>query len=110
MVGEKTFLSLDEMREGIKMAGTGIGGSGGLPEVRVKEVMLRGHGHLLPFTAVKEAARICGEWLGSEMEMFRERERKWSDQRGKMTARDHLTLSRTWMEVVKPPSAAKTKL
>ncbi|XP_044715557.1 alpha/beta hydrolase family domain-containing protein [Hirsutella rhossiliensis] len=81
VVGEKTFLCLDEIREGIKIAGTGVGGSGGSPEAKVKEVMT-----------------------------FREQQVKWNQERENMTMKDHMTLSKTWMEVVKPPSGVKTKL
>jgi len=46
LLGKQTFLSLDEMREGIKMTGSGVGGSGGIPEGRVKEDMMLKHGHV----------------------------------------------------------------
>ncbi|KJZ71657.1 hypothetical protein HIM_08969 [Hirsutella minnesotensis 3608] len=109
-LGEKTYLSLDEMREGVKITGTGIGGSGGIPQGNVKEDMLRGQGHLFPFTAVGEAARICAEWISDRMVIFEEQEKAWNAERAAMTARDHLMVNQTWLDVVKPMSAFKNRL
>ncbi|OJJ67267.1 hypothetical protein ASPBRDRAFT_136499 [Aspergillus brasiliensis CBS 101740] len=99
VLGAATYLSLDEMREGIKTCGTGVGGSGGIPEGRVREVTLPGLGHLMPFQAVRQVAEPCVAWLESEMARFREAERLWAEEQ---KGRSHLTLEETWYRVLKP--------
>lgn len=110
LVAERTNLRLDEMREGIKATGTGVGGSGGIQEGRVKEVTVREKGHLFPFEAVGATAQECGKWLGEEMKRYRNIESKWLEEREKMTPQDHMTTSKKWLDVVKPFSSFKNKL
>lgn len=74
VLGEKTYLNLDEMRQGIRVAGTGFGGSGGIQEGRVREVTLPEQPHVFPFTAVGETASVCFEWLNAETDKYQERE------------------------------------
>lgn len=64
LLGERTYLRLDEMREGIKVTGTSVGGSGGVPEGRVKEDLIPERGHLFPFEAVEDA--VSSVHCGSE--------------------------------------------
>lgn len=87
-----------------------VGGSGGFPDGRVQETVLRGQGHLFPFVAVDETGDVCAKWLGSEMARFRQQETSWNRGRQGMTKTDHLTLNKTWREVVGPPSSFKNKL
>ncbi|KAF7924912.1 hypothetical protein EAE99_006389 [Botrytis elliptica] len=110
LVGEKTYLRLDEMREGIKVTGTGVGGSGGIPDGRVKEIVMSKQGHLFPFEATSQTAKECSEWLAAELETFRETEKQWRESRKHMTVRDHMVPSQKWLQVVKRPSRQKNKL
>jgi hypothetical protein len=109
VIGKRSYLSIDEMREGIKIAGTGLGGSGGMREGRVREAAIA-KGHMFPFEAVEETAKTCAGWLGEELRRFAEKQTAWNEERAKMSKRDHLVLSEKWMEVVKPMSAFKNKL
>ena len=93
---------LHSMRRAAKAAGSGVGGSGGMAEGRVREALVKG-GHVFPFTIVGETARICAAWLGEEMGKFRQTEGVWEHGRAKMTERDHLVLPSKWMEMVPPP-------
>lgn len=97
VLGGATYLRIDEMREGIKMCGTGVGGSGG--GERVREVTVPGCGHLMPFQEVKKVAEPCVAWLEEEMERFRHSERRWEEQR---EAKDHLVLGEAWFNTLKP--------
>ncbi|GLA16443.1 hypothetical protein AnigIFM62618_003022 [Aspergillus niger] len=106
VLGGATFLKLDEMREGIKTCGTGVGGSGGIPDGRVQEVTLAGLGHLMPFQAVQQVAEPCVAWLESEMTRFREAERLWAEEQ---KGRSHLTLEETWYRVLKPSTVTGGK-
>ena len=105
LLGETSYLRHDEMREGIKVCGTGVGGGGGMAEGRVKEVVVKGRGHLFPFEAVEDAGKQCAIWLGAEMERFREEEKRWRRQREAMSQKDHLATDDKWKAVVKPVSA-----
>ncbi|KAM0123444.1 hypothetical protein ACHAO1_011294 [Botrytis cinerea] len=110
LVGDKTYLRLDEMREGIKVTGTDVGGSGGIPDGRVKEVVMNKQGHLFPFEATSQTAKKCAEWLAVELDTFRETEEKWRESRKDMSVQDHMVPSQKWLEVVKRPSRQKNKL
>ncbi|RAL14752.1 uncharacterized protein BO97DRAFT_422104 [Aspergillus homomorphus CBS 101889] len=99
VLGGATYLQIDEMREGIKTCGTGVGGSGGIPEGRVREVTLPGLGHLMPFQAVQQVTEPCVAWLESELARFRETERLWAEEQ---KGRSHLTLEGRWYRVLKP--------
>lgn len=110
LVGENTYLRLDEMREGIKVTGTGIGGSGGMVDGRVKEIVMSKQGHLFPFEAIAQTAKECSNWLAVELERFKESEEQWREDRKEMTIRDHMVPSQKWLDVVKRPSPKRTKL
>ncbi|KAJ5651932.1 hypothetical protein N7507_009358 [Penicillium longicatenatum] len=99
ILGGSTYLRLDEIREGIKVCGTGVGGSGGLPEGRVREVTLTGLGHLMPFQEVTKVAEPCVAWLEEEMDRFRRTEKQWEEDRKRA---NHLELSETWYKVLEP--------
>ncbi|RDA95618.1 hypothetical protein CP533_1091 [Ophiocordyceps camponoti-saundersi (nom. inval.)] len=100
---------LDAMQRAAETAGIGVGGSGGKSEGTVKEVLIRG-GHSFPFTTVDETALACSAWLGREMDRYREREREWQSERGKMSERDHLVLPTRWNEIFPPLGEVKSKL
>ncbi|PFH59100.1 hypothetical protein XA68_12815 [Ophiocordyceps unilateralis] len=100
---------LDGMRRAADVAGTGVGGSGGKPEGRTREVLIRG-GHYFPFTALEETSLACGTWLGEEMAKYRDRERRWKNERSKLSERDHLVLPAKWKEFIRPPDVISSKL
>ncbi|KAJ5187954.1 hypothetical protein N7491_004275 [Penicillium cf. griseofulvum] len=83
IVGGVTFLNVDEIHEGVKICGSGTGGSGGVSEGRGKEVFLPGLGHLMPFQEIKTVAGPCVAWLQQEMDRFRRMERESGKKRGK---------------------------
>ena len=72
VLGGETFLNLDEIHEGIRICGTGIGGSGGVSEGRAQEVVMPGLGHLMPFQseerAMQKVGKVCVEWVRGQME------------------------------------------
>ncbi|KAJ9647940.1 hypothetical protein H2201_001306 [Coniosporium apollinis] len=82
--GTESPMSAPEFRaEKMATTGTGVSGSGGAAEGRVKEVVMEGVGHLIPMERVKETAEACKEWIGAEMGRWREQEEKerkeWRD-------------------------------
>lgn len=110
VLAEKTFLDVDHLRAAINRTGTGVGGSGGVAEGRVKEVVLPNVTHQFPFTAVAETSDACAAWLGTEMRRFRHLEDEWEKKRALMPESDHLNLNKRWVDTIKPPSAFKTKI
>lgn len=103
LLAEKTFIKIDELREGIKKAGTGIGGSGGAIDGRVEEHLLLGRSHLFPFEDPKGGAEAIGEYLGRAMARFQRDEQQWQATRVGRSRRDDVHVSDTWMELLTPP-------
>lgn len=94
--GEVSPMSTPEARK-FKMdtTGTGLGGSGGAREGRVKEVVLKGVGHLVAMEASVECAQASAEWLGIEMKRWEEQEQKYVEWT-KKTLEEKSTLSDEW--------------
>ncbi|KEF63703.1 uncharacterized protein A1O9_01681 [Exophiala aquamarina CBS 119918] len=65
----------------VSRTGTGVGGSGGLREGRVKNVTLPGVGHMIPLEAPRQTAQETAAWIGDEMRRWisheAEHERTW---------------------------------
>ncbi|KAJ5722819.1 toxin biosynthesis protein-like protein [Penicillium malachiteum] len=97
LLAADTYMNLDEIREGIKVCGTGVGGSGGGEKVR--EVTLPGLGHLMPFQEVKKVAEPVVAWLRGEMKEYRVKEKQWAVQREEA---NHVVLGEKWFETLKP--------
>ncbi|KAI4131355.1 MAG: hypothetical protein LQ338_001240 [Usnochroma carphineum] len=103
LTGGATEMRLDEIREGIKITGTGVGGSGGLKEGRVKEKTFPDRGHLFPMEIVNETAQECVSWLGDEVRRWKEAEMKWNRERANRPKDDDLRTSELFKSVVRPP-------
>ncbi|KAI2679619.1 hypothetical protein CBS147355_4101 [Penicillium roqueforti] len=106
IVGGATFLNVDEIHEGVKICGSGIGGSGGVSEGRVKELILPGLGHLMPFQEIGTVVGPCVAWLQQEMDRFRQMEREWGEER---KGKSHLVLEENWYKVLKPMPSGRGK-
>lgn len=102
VLADKTYLNLDEMREGIKRTGKGVGGSGGIDEGKVREVILPGQPHMFPFIAVETTANLCFEWLSQSMDQHKRQEERWEAERSSMSPKDHLIVGGKWWELLKP--------
>ncbi|KAB8270075.1 alpha/beta-hydrolase [Aspergillus minisclerotigenes] len=108
VLGERSYLRLDEIREGIKVCGHGIGGSGGDSQGKVKEAVIPKGSHLFPFENVAEAAEISSAWLGQEVQSFVVAEKEWAEKRQAMNKREHLVLGEDWFKTIKPLSAFRS--
>lgn len=61
-------------KEKLELTGTGVGGSGGEKEGRVKEAVLEGVGHLVAMDRPKECAEFAASWIGAEVKRWRAEE------------------------------------
>ncbi|OCL07032.1 toxin biosynthesis protein-like protein [Glonium stellatum] len=85
--GSLSPLSAPEFRaDKLAMTGVGVGGSGGVKEGRVKEVVIEDAGHLIPMEKVEETAENVIQWVGGEMDRWRKleklREEEWGGKEG----------------------------
>ena len=104
-LGGTSNLPRAELRQAAKACGTGPGGSGGMMEGRVKEVIFPDHGHLFPMEIVDDTAHECALWLGTEMNRWRKEEEEWHRMRAKRSRDDDLKTDEAWRAIIKPLSA-----
>lgn len=67
----------DLRRQKIATTGTGVDGSGGFEEGKVKEVVLEGVGHLVPMIAPEKSAVAAAGFLAGELGRWRGEEEEW---------------------------------
>jgi len=58
----------------METTGVGLGGSGGAGAGRVKEILMKKVGHLIPMDKVVETAQHCSTWIASELAGYRKNE------------------------------------
>lgn len=78
------------------MTGTGVGGSGGATEGRVKGVTLESVGHLVPMEVPKLCAEKAIEWLGPETERWCTEEETWKKEWEAKTRLERQVVSEEW--------------
>lgn len=101
--GDDSPMSTPEARK-MKMdtTGTGVGGSGGAREGRVKELVLEGIGHLVAMEASVACADAAAVWLGDELKIYEEEQEKYVEWT-KQTLVEKSTLSEEWQRRVGGP-------
>lgn len=76
--GGKSGMSTPKLRQQkMDMTGTGVGGSGGVPEGRVKAVLFPDAGHMVPMETVGACANAAADWLRPEMDRWAREEEEW---------------------------------
>ena len=94
-------MSLPESRkEKMELTGSGIGGSGGVKEGRVKEVVLENIGHLVAMEAVDACADAVVAWLEVELKRWRREEDKHTQEWSRKPRKDKLVVSEEWKKWV----------
>ena len=99
----------------VGLTGTGLGGSGGAKAGRVKAEVFEDAGHLIAMEHVQRTADTIGSWFGTEMERWRENEKKQQALWDGKTIREKSTISDMWKEKIggpprKPELGVGTKL
>ena len=92
----------------LEITGSGVGGSGGAKEGRVKGISLEGTGHLVAMEASEKCADAAAEWLGQELKRFEEDRRQYIEWTKKGMA-DKTTLSEEWKRRIGGPLKAPPK-
>jgi len=87
-------------KEKMELTGSGVGGSGGVKEGRVKEVVLENTGHLVAMEAVEACADATADWLRGELKRWREEEDKFTQEWSTRTRRDKLVTSEEWKKLI----------
>ncbi|TKA62326.1 hypothetical protein B0A49_05348 [Cryomyces minteri] len=87
-------------RDKMATTGVGVGGSGGAPEGRVREVLFDGAGHLIPMEIVGQTADECLAWLGPKMARWREGEEAERRQWAAVPERERVVLEKEYIEKV----------
>lgn len=110
--GEKSELSGPNLRQQkMELTGTGVGGSGGAPEGRVKAVVVPNAGHLVPLEAVGACADAAVDWLRPEMDRWARENEEWEREWTAKSVQERRTISEEWkMHVGGDPRAKTTKL
>jgi hypothetical protein len=100
--GEESDMSGPEARR-IKMekTGTGVGGSGGAPKGRVREVVLD-CGHLVAMERVPQCADAIAGFLEAELELWRREQKEFAEKRARVGARDLVMVDEQWKREIKP--------
>lgn len=107
--GGLSNMSLPPVRkQKMDMTGTGLGGSGGAKEGKVKELVLDGIGHLVAMEAADKCAEAAAQWLGQETKRI-EKERAEYIEWTKKSLAEKQTLSDEWKSRIGGPLARPPK-
>lgn len=82
-------------RDKVKVTGTGVGGSGGSTEGKVKDIVLPGIGHLIPMEATGTTAVETALWLNQVLQRWRVEEEALRKSRGDA---ENLKVDESWLE------------
>jgi hypothetical protein len=86
----------------VARTGTGVGGSGGPAEGRVKGVTFEGVGHLFPMEVVGKTASTVADWLGTEMIRYREEMAVWQKWQSR-SIKEKQHIDETWKKMIGGP-------
>jgi hypothetical protein len=108
--GSLSGVSQEELNKSkVARTGTGVGGSGGAAEGRVKGVTLDGVGHLIPMEAAGRTASAAAEWIGTEMFRFRDEAKAWEAWRAK-SLKEKQDTDETWRKMMGGPPGRGAKM
>lgn len=98
--GLSSVSSPQARRDKVENTGNGVGGSGGVAEGKVKDIVLPGIGHLVPMEAVEDTAEECAQWLRVRMAEWRREEKEWEESRKKRNKLDDKMVNAMWKKHV----------
>ena len=83
-------------KQKLDVTGTGAGGSGGVEEGRVKEVVIEGVGHLIPMVAPKDTASHSADFLAHDLERWRKEEEGFKRDWEAKSRMERMSISEEW--------------
>ncbi|BDD58477.1 hypothetical protein MAP00_003754 [Monascus purpureus] len=101
--GHSMLSNLAYRKDKLAVTGTGIGGSGGAAEGRVREVFLENNGHLVAQEAPNECADAISSWFGPELQRWRDEDQAFRTRWGQKPKVEKMTVNAQWMEHMPPP-------
>ncbi|KAL9108159.1 MAG: hypothetical protein Q9227_007013 [Pyrenula ochraceoflavens] len=102
--GEKSEMSEARLREAkLGATGVGVGGSGGVREGRVKEIIIEKAGHLVAMEEVTQCADAAATWLGSEIQRINAEDERFYAEWDKKTLQEKSTIDQKWKQMMGPP-------
>ncbi len=111
--GETSEMSTPaEIAKKVARTGISIFGSGGAATGRVRELTIKGRGHLVPMEVVDECATAIGEWTGKELQRWKKQQREYEEWT-KLPLRDRQEVTEEWKTKIGGPMqkpTAKPKL
>ncbi|KAK3691745.1 hypothetical protein LTR37_018473 [Vermiconidia calcicola] len=107
-LGKTSECSLPELRQQrLERTGTGVGGSGGAAEGKVKEVLLD-CGHLVPFERAAECAAACTDYLDVELDRWESEEQERTERWESLERRKRVDIGDEWKKRIgEPPGQQK---
>ena len=94
--GQSPLSQPESRKQKIDRTGTGVGGSGGAAEGRVKEIVFKAAGHLLPMEIVEDVADAIGGWTAEELKRWRRLEKRWKDEWEAKSKEERMMVTKEW--------------
>ncbi|KAI3025101.1 hypothetical protein CBS147345_2805 [Aspergillus niger] len=109
--GSESHMSLPELRsDKLRTTGIATGGSGGAAAGRVREVVMQGFSHQVPFEAVDECAEEISRWLACESRRWHREEQALHDRWGTLHVSDQMTIDKDWKAHIRRGHRVKSNL
>jgi hypothetical protein len=101
--GESDLSTPVRRKAKLDVTGTGIGGNGGAKAGRVKEVVLEGVGHLMAMEAVGPSSDSVTQWIGTELERWKEEEEEFRSTWAQKSMIEKTTIDDKWRGMMRVP-------
>jgi hypothetical protein len=86
----------------MERTGTATGGSGGAARGRVKGIVIKGRGHLIPMEAVDQCATAIGDWTEKELQIWQRKQREYEEWT-KLPLRERQEITEEWKKRIGGP-------
>lgn len=106
--GQSPLSQPDWRKAKMERTGTGVGGSGGADEGKVKGKVFEDVGHLLPMEIPEECADASAEFLENDLEQWREEKEAWKKAWESKSKLERSTVSEEWKRNIGGDPRAKS--
>jgi pimeloyl-ACP methyl ester carboxylesterase len=106
--GRQSEASPPEYRQDkMERTGTGVGGSGGLANGKVKEVVLD-CGHLVGMEDPTGCAKACASFMADDLEKWALREQEWDNRLNGLSRRERVGINELWRKNINAEETSET--